>query len=254
MIPEKIEKWIERGCFPQRCLLSGGGNLVEIAVEIAGKLQHCHAEKINAGAHADTVVFRDFGQSFKIDFSDKEKDCDQSELENARGIIRWTSQKPADLTGFRIVILENFERITHEAAHSLLKLIEEPPPRVILIFTTRNHHRTLDTILSRMTVVQIGGGAMDFEISDEIREFLGGKNLISKFQQIDRLDREAKNNPSKKINKKIYLDFCENCIRHARFFSEFHTALEPIFETILAISANQKSRLSMERLAMKLSR
>ncbi|MDH3324799.1 MAG: hypothetical protein OEL89_04115 [Candidatus Peregrinibacteria bacterium] len=248
---KKITKWLEKGVFPQRILLSGGEDLAEIALEIAAKLQNCTQEEIEKGIQPDTIFFRDTGKSFKIDFSDTAKRDGQSQHENVRGMIKWAHQKP--VSNKRIVILENFERISHDANHALLKLLEEPPINAIFIFTTQNHHKLLDTILSRITVVRVPLLEKDFEIEDEISDFLKGKNLISKFKQIEALDKESKDNPDKKINRKVFINFLEKCVLHARLFNEYHDCLEMILETMQAISSNQNTKFTCERLAIKLT-
>ena len=103
----------------------------------------------------------------------------------------------------RIIILENLERASHQAPQALLKLIEEPPPHSIFIFTTKNHHQLLDTILSRMTVIRIPHEKQDFEISDEIQNFLAGKNTIEKFQLITnkKIQRRKRQNSNIKIHR-----------------------------------------------------
>ena len=145
MYSQKIQKWLDAGVCPQRVLLSGGGNNLETALAMAAQLQGVSAEKISSGIHSDTVVFRDLGKSFKIDWSESAKRDGQGEYENVRGLIRWAHQKPSE-GKYRIAILENFERVTRDAPHGLLKLIEEPPSQTIFLFTTRNHHQLLDLL------------------------------------------------------------------------------------------------------------
>ncbi len=252
MIPPKIQKWLDAEIFPQRVILSGGNNGLEIALEIAKNLQQTTLEKIERGIHSDTLVFRDTGKSFKIRWSDQAKKDDQGEHENAQGVIRWAYQKPSE-GKYRIVILENFERVSNDAPHSLLKLIEEPPVNAVFIFTTRNHHQLLDTIISRMTVVRLPNEEEDFIISDEIKEFLEGKNLIRKFQTIEELNKSSRDNVNKKIDRTVFFDFLENTICHARFFERHHSHLDLLFETHSAISQNINPRFALERLAVKIT-
>ncbi len=251
MIPQKIQKWLDNDIFPQRILLSGNGDLGNLALHISSELQGCSVEEIEKGTQLDTIVFKDSGKSFKIAFSDSAKKDGQGEYENVRGMIKWANQKP--ISPRRIIILENFDRVWREANHALLKLLEEPPDRAVFIFTTRNYHKIIDTIISRMTVVRVNNKDADFEITDEVREFLEGKNLINKFQQIADLESLAKKNPDKKINRKVFLEFLENCVHHIHLFNEFSGELETILETFTAIESNQNPKFSLERLAIKLT-
>ncbi len=253
MIPQQIDKWIASEVFPQRVILSGGPEALDIALETASQLQGASRKKIEKGIHLDTLVFKDKGKSFKIAWSDAAKKDDQGEYENVRGMIRWAHQKPNE-GKYRIIILENFERVSRDAPHALLKLIEEPPTSAVFLFTTKNHHQLLDTIISRMTVIRLPKEERDFEISEEIQSFFNSKNLIGKFQTIDALDKQSKDNKNKKIDRSVFFEFLENCILHARFFEQYRKFLPILFETHQAISKNQNTRLTLERLAVKITK
>ncbi|MCF7905582.1 hypothetical protein K9L63_00085 [Candidatus Gracilibacteria bacterium] len=252
LIPSKIQKWLRADAFPQRVILSGDKSALDMAIEVASQLQDFPREKIEKGIHSDTILFRDTGKSFKIDWSDTAKKEGQGEYENVRGMIRWAHQKPTEGT-YRIIILENLERVSHVAPHALLKLIEEPPARSVFLFTTRNHHQLLDTILSRMTVVRLAQEHRDFEVSDEIREFLDHTDLIRKFQLIEDLQKKSKDNEDKKINRTVFYDFLERTIQHARLFDQHRKHLDLLFETHQSISQNINPRFALERLAVKIT-
>lgn len=51
--------------------------------------------------------------------------------------------------GFRVFLVSHADVMTQPAANSLLKLLEEPPPKTILILTTSMTARLLSTIVSR---------------------------------------------------------------------------------------------------------
>jgi DNA polymerase-3 subunit delta' len=57
---------------------------------------------------------------------------------------------------FKVYLLTEAECLTPEAAHSLLKLIEEPPPQVVWILTTSNLAAILPTIRSRCQLISFG--------------------------------------------------------------------------------------------------
>lgn len=59
----------------------------------------------------------------------------------------------SSLSGFKVVLLENIERLTGDAANALLKNLEEPLAGRLIIATTSNHHKVLETILSRATLI-----------------------------------------------------------------------------------------------------
>lgn len=255
MISQKIQKWIEKDVFPQRVLLSGQGNNIEIALDIATQLQKTTKEKIEKGIHSDVILFRDTGKSFKIDWSDAAKKEEQGEHENVRGLIKWAHQKPVE-GKYRIVILENLERLSDVAPHACLKLIEEPPLKTIFLFTTQNHHhrKLLDTIISRLTVIRIPKEDLDFDIDDTVKLFLESKNLIKKFKIIEDLDKNAKDNKEKKMDRTVFLEFLNKVLHQARFFSQHQKHLEIILETHQAITQNINPKLTLERLAVKITK
>ena len=69
----------------------------------------------------------------------------------ARGITNRLSLSPAG--GLKIVLIEHIERMTTSAANALLKSFEEPLPWRLIIWTSVNTRRLLDTILSRAFVI-----------------------------------------------------------------------------------------------------
>lgn len=56
---------------------------------------------------------------------------------------------------YRIVLLRNIEEANPYAANALLKTLEEPPPRVVLMLTTVNAEALLPTIVSRCEVIRL---------------------------------------------------------------------------------------------------
>jgi DNA polymerase III delta prime subunit len=251
MIPENIQKWLTAGVFPQRVLLSSPDSMIDMALHIAAQFQEAPVEKIVAGIHSDTMVFRDEGKSFKIDFSEAAKKEGQSDHENVRGMITWAHHKPT--APHRIIILENLERVTNSAPHAMLKLIEEPPEKAIFIFTTQNHHALLDTILSRMTVIRIP--SKDAEETDlkEALDFLESKDLIENFAFIEQLDKQSKDNSEKKMDRTVFLRFVDQLISVARNNEKYLSQLEWLLETHSAIRSNVTPRFVLERLAIKMS-
>jgi len=57
----------------------------------------------------------------------------------------------------RVAIIADFQTATVEAANALLKTLEEPPPRVVLLLTATEASLLLPTIVSRCQVVPLRG-------------------------------------------------------------------------------------------------
>src|SRR4051812_15730289 len=72
----------------------------------------------------------------------------------------------------RIFLIDHVDRANEQAANSLLKTLEEPPPHLILIMTAENAYDLLPTIRSRAAPFQFAPlGA------DEMREFVEARRL-----------------------------------------------------------------------------
>ncbi|NLI70202.1 MAG: DNA polymerase III subunit delta' [Firmicutes bacterium] len=89
---------------------------------------------IAAGRHPDVVVVEAEGQSIKID-----------QIRAARKQFVYIAHGP----GRRVCIIEDAHDLTPEAASSLLKILEEPPERLVFILTTFNPSRLPPTVVSR---------------------------------------------------------------------------------------------------------
>jgi DNA polymerase-3 subunit delta' len=103
--------------------------------------EHPTFRRIAAGAHADLRALRpntgDGGVKKVI------------RVDDARAAIRFMAMTPAE-GGWRFVLVDGAELLQPQAANALLKTLEEPPPRSVLMLTTAAPDRLLPTILSRV--------------------------------------------------------------------------------------------------------
>ncbi|GBD94141.1 DNA polymerase III subunit tau [bacterium BMS3Abin05] len=67
----------------------------------------------------------------------------------------------------RVIIISEADRMTEQAANSILKLLEEPPEKTMFILTTSQIDRLLPTIVSRCQVIKFSPLKAD-EIRDEL--------------------------------------------------------------------------------------
>ena len=101
----------------------------------AGGCGYCHSCHLaNRGSHPDLEVIRTEGLSLKID--------------EVREIIARASWEPST-SRFRVVVIEDAERLTESAANALLKAIEEPGVRTIWLLCSPTVEDVLPTIRSR---------------------------------------------------------------------------------------------------------
>lgn len=153
---EQIEQDIASKNVSHAYLLVGPDSIGKqtVARKFAGILQcemdFCHqcptCLQIEKGGHLDTFEILDDGESIKI--------------EEVRKLVeRCNMSKQA---AYKIFILENVERLTNEAANSLLKSLEEPPSGTIFMLTSKNIRQILPTIVSRTRVVKFNNVSLAF--------------------------------------------------------------------------------------------
>lgn len=103
---------------------------------------HPVVRRIIAGGHGDLrVVKREIGEKTK-------KLQTVINVESVRGIGAFLSMTSAE-GGWRIVLIDGAEDMNVSAANAVLKVLEEPPRRALLLLVTHNPSRLLPTIRSR---------------------------------------------------------------------------------------------------------
>jgi DNA polymerase-3 subunit delta' len=75
-------------------------------------------------------------------------------IEAIRELQSAASLQPFEARG-KVLILDNADAMTRDAANALLKLLEEPPPGVTLLLTTANEEVVPDTIRSRCQTLRL---------------------------------------------------------------------------------------------------
>jgi len=76
-------------------------------------------------------------------------------IDQIREMINEIAFQPLEAK-FRVVVLDPAEQMRIEAHNSLLKTLEEPPSRTIIILVTTNPYMLLETIRSRSRLLQFG--------------------------------------------------------------------------------------------------
>jgi len=98
-------------------------------------------------------------------------------IEKVRELVSRMSLKPFS-SSHKIAVIDNAERLTKEAANALLKTLEEPSGKAILILITKNHSLLLPTIVSRLRVLKF------FKVPQKLIEELSEKQDISSFEKV----------------------------------------------------------------------
>jgi DNA polymerase III subunit delta' len=111
---------------------------------VCGKCSGCR--KIAQGSHPDIRLVEPDGAFIKI--------------EQIRSMIGEIAYQPFEAK-YRVVILDPAEQLKVEAANCMLKTLEEPPSRTIIILVTSNPYALLTTIQSRSRLLQFAGISQD---------------------------------------------------------------------------------------------
>lgn len=112
-----------------------------------------------SGAHADVTNFATENVSIKI--------------EEARDLVVKAQDRPA-VGRWRVMIVEDADRMPERTSNVLLKAIEEPPPRTIWLLCAPSPIDVLVTIRSRCRAVTLKVPAVD-----EVAELLQRRNGVS---------------------------------------------------------------------------
>lgn len=115
-----------------------------------GECPSCHQAKI--GAHPDIVLTRTEKLSIGVD--------------EVRELVRRSALAPAGKR-WQIMVIEDADRLTDQAANALLKAIEEPNPRTVWLLCAPTVEDVLPTIRSRTRLIVLSTPSVS-----EVTEFL----------------------------------------------------------------------------------
>ena len=123
------------------------------AVNCVGEERPCNecaqCVRIENGLHADVHVVsvdaRDVGDG---------RSRVAITIDQVREVQRVAGLKPYE-GSYRVFIIDGAERLSEEAANSLLKVLEEPPDQVILILLALDARNLLPTLVSRCTRIEL---------------------------------------------------------------------------------------------------
>ena len=104
---------------------------------------HPALPRVESGAHADMLTV-------EIGWSDDKMTKRRTEIvvDDVRAVGTFLSMTPAE-GGWRVVVIDAVDEMNRNAANALLKSLEEPPKRTVLLLVCHNPGRLLPTIRSR---------------------------------------------------------------------------------------------------------
>ena len=130
-------------CHMAHFVLSGGQNRMGQI-----DLKHPAARLVAAEAHPDMMILRRA-------LDDKTGELKNSiAVEDARQIAPFL-QKTASHGGWRVAIIDEAQLLNRFGQNAILKIIEEPPQRCLLVITTTTAGNLLPTIRSRCSVLHL---------------------------------------------------------------------------------------------------
>ena len=127
--------------------LAPSANTEVSGVEPCGECNQC--TRIADGLHADVRVL---GLETQEDGDGRSRVA--ISIDQVREIHREASLKPYEGM-YRVFIFDGAERLSEEAANSLLKILEEPPEQVVLILLSSDPGELLPTVVSRCQKLEL---------------------------------------------------------------------------------------------------
>lgn len=97
-------------------------------------------ETVRAGTHADVSVINTEGLSIKV--------------EEARDLVTLAAMRPS-VGRYRVIVIEDADRLTERAADALLKALEEPVPRTVWMLCAPSVEDVVITVRSRSRQVRL---------------------------------------------------------------------------------------------------
>jgi DNA polymerase III delta prime subunit len=162
-----------------------------------------------------------------------------------REFVRSITLTPAGK--IKLGIVEEAHLLTEEAANALLKTLEEPPKKAVLLLFSKTTN-LLPTIKSRCREIEISGGESNIKMSPELKAIL----------------KEPFHRRSKYIEEKIKIKEIEGIILEllaeassnikGKADIEGVLAAKEIFRAKRLIEGNANARLVLENLFLKLSK
>ena len=157
--PEGIGKATLAYRFARR-LLAGNPAQDSLALDPADPV----FRRVAAGSHADLLtVERGFNEKTK-------RMRTQIAVDDVRRITNFMSLTPAE-GGWRVVVVDGAEELNQASANALLKVLEEPPPRAILLLVCSAPGRLLPTIRSRCRRLRLTT-LEDAQMADLLAQYL----------------------------------------------------------------------------------
>lgn len=149
-------------------------------------------------------------------------------IENIRDLKSFMSLKPHS-SEYKLAIIDNADAMTVEAANAMLKILEEPPKKSVLILISSKPGILLRTILSRCETV-VFSPVPEIQ-TDEMDKALSELRKVARQSMAERIQY------AKQIHEKEnYVELVNLWLRSLRFQLFEKPALAPILRRLLRLS------------------
>jgi len=143
-------------------------------------------EKIKRKVHPDVVIIEPETEEKKG--KTREKDISISQIREMQQQLKFFSYE----LGYKFCVIKKANRLTEEAANSLLKFLEEPQGNTFFILLVNNLESMLPTIISRSAVLRFTRKNPP-EWKEEYRQDLRQIFIQDIFERFDYAERKSKN-------------------------------------------------------------
>lgn len=148
----------------------------------------CHTcsvcRQVESAIHPDFLLLLDEGERLKIDM-----------VRDLIAKVNLTTQGKR-----RVVLIDNVDRMPHEAQNAFLKTLEEPPGDTIFLLTTSHIKRVLPTILSRVRSYEfslVSDDLIQNALASEMKDTMDLKEIVQMAQGKPGLAFEFVQEPAK---------------------------------------------------------
>lgn len=152
---EFLEKSIEKNSLSHAYIFAGAPNIGKFTLaKLFAKSLEC-TSKTNIPCNSCDSCYKTENASHPdIQIIEKEEDKKGITIEQIRDLEHNLSLNPY-CSKYKIVIIKDAENLNLEASNSLLKTLEEPSAKSILILTVSNQAKLLPTIVSRCQLIKL---------------------------------------------------------------------------------------------------
>lgn len=226
--------------------------------DVCGVCASCY--KISTESHPDIYTLKPDGSSMKI-----------SQIREMQKHLAYKIYEGK----YKIVILEESDKLTLQGANSLLKILEEPMPRTVFILLATSQLGIPDTIISRCQRIYFGEEAIEqygcLENINLLKDVLSG-DLEKILPLIEKLEKEEKEHLKQRIKGLVVLtrdlivlkstkgDELINIAHQLSGLEEITIGhkylviiMEKLYESLKDLDSNANKRLLLESLFLNLS-